>query len=126
MLRFARLLPILAVAGCVLYHSAAEPTDPNVITFEQIEATGGNTILEVIAKLHAEYLRDRGRTSISSNSRDVPVVFLNQQEYGALSTLSDFAAHDIEEVRFFPWHDAVIKFGRKYGGGVIQLITRVD
>jgi hypothetical protein len=126
MLRFVRLLPVLAVTGCLLHHAAAAPDDPNVITFEQIAASGETTILDVITKLHAEYLRDRGQTSIISGTRDVPVVFLNQQEYGPLSTLNDFPAHDIEEVHFFPWHDAMIKFGRKYGGGVVQLITRVD
>ena len=126
MLRFARLLPVLAVAGCLMHHAAEAPNDPNVITFEQIAASGEATILDVIKKLHAEYLRDRGETSISASTRDVPVVFLNHQEFGPLSTLNDFPAQDIEEVHFFPWHDAVIKFGRKYSGGVVQLITRVD
>ena len=100
--------------------------DPNVITFEQISAAGELTIYDVIVKLHAEYLRDRGPTSINQSTRDVPVVFLNDQEYGSVATLTNFPAHDIEEVRFFPWHEAVTKFGRQYSGGVIQLITRVD
>jgi hypothetical protein len=53
-------------------------------------------------------------------------VFLNQQEYGAISTLHDISSRDIEEVHFIPWHEAVTRFGRKYSGGIIQLITRVD
>jgi outer membrane cobalamin receptor len=54
------------------------------------------------------------------------VVFLNDQAYGALSTLNDFPARNIEQVRFFPGHEAATRFGPKYGGGVIQLITRID
>jgi hypothetical protein len=126
MLRFARLLPILAVTGCLLHHAAEGAGDPNVITFDEIAASGETNMLDVISKLHKEYLRDRGKSSISSTTRDVAVVFLNEQEYGPLSSLQDFPAHQVEEVHFFPWHDAVIKFGRKYGGGVIQIITRVD
>lgn len=126
MLRYARPLLMLAAAGCAFHHTPAAQQDPNVITFEQIQASGGTTILDVISRLHADYLRDRGPTSMNARTRDVAVVFLNQQEYGALSTLADFPANDIEEVHFFPWDDALIKFGRKYGGGVIQLITRVN
>jgi hypothetical protein len=126
MLRHVRLLLIIAVAGCTLHRSPEGPQDPNVITYDQIQAAGGMTILDVISKLHSEYLRDRGPTSMGGGGHDVAVVFLNQQEYGALSTLDDFPAHDIEEVHFFPWQDALVKFGRKYGGGVIQLITRVN
>jgi hypothetical protein len=126
MRRLALLLLVFAGTGCALHHTPPNLRNPNVITFEEIDSASEATIYDVIVKLHAEYLRDRGPTSISSSSRDVAVVFLNQQEYGALSTLGDFQAHDIEEVRFFPWHDAVTKFGRKYSGGVIQLITRVD
>lgn len=126
MLRYAQLLLVFAATGCALHHAPSAPADPNLITFEQIQAAGGITILDVITKLHSEYLRDRGPTSMSGGGRDVAVVFLNQQEYGPLSTLDEFPANDIEEVRFFPWHDALIKFGRRYGGGVIQLITRVN
>jgi len=126
MKRLARLLLLLVFSGCALHHTTAVAPNPNVITFEQIDSAAEPTIYDVIVKLHAEYLRDRGATSISSSKRDVAVVFLNEQEYGALSSLADFQSRDIEEVRFFPWHDAQTKFGRKYSGGVIQLITRVD
>jgi hypothetical protein len=126
MLRIAGLLLIGGLSACTFHRSAEAPTDPNVITFEQIQAADEPTIYGVISKLHAEYLRDRGPVSGSSSARDVPVVFLNQQEYGAISTLSQFASRDIAEVHFIPWNEALTKFGRQYGGGVIQLITRVD
>ncbi len=124
--RVVGLLLIFAVTGCALHHTSAGLRNPNVITYEEIDSSGEANIYDVIAKLHAEYLRDRGPTSAVSNSRDRAVVFLNAQEYGAISTLSSFQAHDIEEVHYFSGPDAVTKFGRRYGGGVIQLITRVD
>jgi hypothetical protein len=126
MRHLARLLLIIAVGGCGFHRTSEVAPNANVITFEEITASGGLTILDVISKLHPEYLRDRGGTSITSSTRDVAVVFLNDQEYGALSALNDFPAHNIEEVRFVAGHEAVVKFGPKYSGGVIQLITRVD
>ena len=126
MKRFIRLLLIVAVTGCALHHTSTGAQHPNVITFEEIDSSGEANIYDVIVKLHAEYLRDRGPTSAVSSTRDVAVVFLNEQEYGAIGTLSSFQAHDIEEVHYYAGPDAVTKFGRRYGGGVIQLITRVD
>jgi hypothetical protein len=124
--RVIRLLLIFTVAGCALHHTSAGLRNPNVITFEEIDSSGEANIYDVIMKLHAEYLRDRGPTSAVTGDHDIAVVFLNEQEYGAIGTLSSFPAHDIEEVRYFSGPDAVTKFGRRYGGGVIQLITRVD
>ena len=99
--RVVRLLLIFAVTGCALHHTASEPKNPNVITFEEIDSSGEATIYDVIMKLHAEYLRDRGPTSAVSGKRDIAVVFLNEQEYGAIGTLSSFQARDIEEVHYF-------------------------
>lgn len=126
MRRLVLLLLMVAGGGCRFHRAPELSPNANVITFDEINAAGELTIYDVIVKLHSEYLRDRGQTSMNLSTRDVPVVFLNDQEYGALSTLNNFPAHDINEVRFFPWHEAVTKFGRKYEGGVIQLITRVD
>jgi hypothetical protein len=126
MKRIIRLLLIFAVTGCALHHTSAAHGNPNVITFDEIDSSGETTIYDVIVKLHAEYLRDRGPISAISGSHDIAVVFLNDQEYGAIGTLGSFQACDIEEVRYFSGPDAVTKFGRRYGGGVIQLITRVD
>ncbi len=126
MLRLAGLLLVGGLTACAFHRNTQSPKNANVITFEEIEASGEPEIYDVIARLHAEYLRDRGGTSILSNTRDVPVVFLNEQEYGAISTLHEISSRDIEEVHFIPWHEAVTRFGRKYSGGIIQLITRVD
>jgi hypothetical protein len=125
-IRVIRLLLIFTVTGCALHHTSTSTQHPNVITYEEIDSSGESNIYDVIVKLHAEYLRDRGPTSAVSGTRDIAVVFVNDQEYGAIGTLSSFQAHDIAEVRYYPGTDAVAKFGRRYGGGVIQLITRVD
>jgi hypothetical protein len=119
-------LALALSSACVFHGDPAPQTDPNVITRDEIEAAGAVTIWDVITKYHAEYLRDRGRLSIRSTARDVAQVFLNEVVYGAIQSLQDIPARDIEEVHYFPGTEALIKFGRAYGGGVIQLKSRVQ
>jgi outer membrane receptor for ferrienterochelin and colicin len=96
----------------------------NVITQDQIDSTGYTNVYDVIARLHAEYLRDRGAVSIKTNQHARAVVFLNAQEYGIPETLRNFPAGGVSEIRYYRGPDAVSKFGSQYGGGVIQLISR--
>jgi hypothetical protein len=89
-------------------------------------ATNAVTAYDVIARLRGEYLRDRGPTSLVLPSQNRPIVFLNEQEYGALDVLHDVRADDLTEIRFYPGPDAVTKFGSRYSGGVIQLVSRAE
>lgn len=118
------LLIALLGAGCVHRARLADVPNPNVITEDELRDAQGNTIYDVIAKLRPQYLRDRGPIALTGGARDVATVFLNTEEYGPIASLRDFPATDIEEVRYFSGIDAVTKFGRYYGTGVIQLISR--
>jgi len=122
-------LLVAIVAGC----HQQQPSDsilsggrPNVITRDQIDSTGYGNVYDVIARLHAEFLRDRGVSSIKLNVRDRATVFLNDVEYGIPETLRNFPTADVEEVRYFSGPEASAKFGPQYGGGVIQLISRTQ
>ncbi len=119
-------LLLVALLGLGCFHRArlADIPDRNVITEDEIDASHSATIYDVIAKLRPEYLRDRGPISLTGGARDVATVFLNSEEYGPIAGLRDFPARDIEEVRYFSGIDAVTKFGKWYGTGVIQLISR--
>ena len=118
------LLIALLGAGCVHRARLADVPDPTVITEDELRSVQGNTMYDVIAKLRPQYLRDRGPIALTGGARDVATVFLNTEEYGPIASLRDFPATDIEEVRYFSGIDAVTKFGRYYGTGVIQLISR--
>jgi len=108
----------------------------NVITEEEIDSVNAASVYDLIVKLHAEYLRDRGKTSIGINPRgqaaapaqmnqhERAVVFMNDQEYGIPETLRNLQPGRFSEIRYFDGVDAVGKFGSQYGGGVIQLISR--
>lgn len=103
---------------------AGGPSLRNVITQDQIDSSRAANVYEVITRLHGEFLRDRGRTSIRSNQHARAVVFLNDQEYGIPETMRNIPIGRVAEIRYFPGTEAVARFGSQYGGGVIQLISR--
>lgn len=127
---FISLLLVTAAAGIVGCHQQM-PGQPgaasgSVITREQIDSSSANNVYDLIARLHGNFLRDRGKVSILSNQHDRPMVFLNDQEYGELESMRNIPTGRVAEIRFFSGTDAVTRFGSQYGGGVIQLISRTQ
>ncbi len=120
------IVGLLLTAGCFHRAPLNEVSNPNVITEDEIRAAQAASIYDVIAKLRPQYLRDRGPISFIGGARDVATVFLNDQEYGPISLMRDLPAGDFAEVRYYSGIDAVPKFGRYYGSGVIQLISRIN
>lgn len=126
-LAFASFSLIALLSACQPSVGVTRPrTGFNVITREQIDSSHATNVYDVIAKLHAEYLHDRGAISVLTNQHDRAVVFLNDQEYGILETMRNIPPANVAEIRFFSGTDAVTRFGSQYGGGVIQLISRTQ
>jgi outer membrane cobalamin receptor len=96
----------------------------NVITQDQIDSSSAANVYDLIVRLNAGFLRDRGRISIRTNQHERAVVFLNDQEYGIPETMRNIPPGRISEIRFYRGTEAVARFGSRYGGGVIQLISR--
>jgi len=116
-------IAFLAAVSCVRPATSAG-SNRKLITEDEILSTNATTAYDVIARLRAEYLRNRGPTSLVLPSRAEPVVFLNEQLYGAIDALKQVRSSDLAEIRFYDGPDAVTKFGSQYSGGVIQLVTR--
>ncbi len=117
-------ITLLATAACFHQAPLSEAQNPDVITETEIRGAHEASIYDVIAKLRPQYLRDRGQIELINGARDVATVFLNAQEYGPIAIMRNVPAADIEEVRYYSGIDAVTRFGRYYGTGVIQLISR--
>ena len=118
----------LILAGACHPHAGVEqgPAATNVITLDEIVAANASNVYDLIVRIRPEYLRDRGAVSILTKKRARATVFLNDQEYGELETMRNFPADRIGEIHYFNGSDAVARFGSQYGGGVIQLISRVQ
>ena len=122
------LLPALLalmLAGC---HAQKGSNGPgvlrNVITQAEIDASTATNLYDLIARLRSDYLKDRGKISIKSNTRERAVVFMNDQEYGILETLRNIPPSRVGEIRYYSGIEAVARYGSQYGGGVVLLVSR--
>jgi outer membrane cobalamin receptor len=130
MMRWRHLVICLAISAGAACHTAGSPEQgaaPNdIITREQIDSTHATSIYDVVARLHGEYLRDRGSISILTSQHARAVVFLNDQEYGIIETMRNIPPDRVAMIRYYDGPQAVAKFGSQYGGGVIQLVSRFE
>jgi hypothetical protein len=129
MRRIAAPLVLYAALVVACHNAPLPPAGSNghsVITREQLEEAGTSNVYDVITRLHNEYLNDRGKTSVLSNTTSRAVVFMEDQEYGIIETLQNIPASRIQLIRYYTGIEAAAKFGSQYGGGVIQLIPRVE
>lgn len=97
-----------------------------VISRADIERAHARTALDAVQRYRSDVLVARAPISILANKHTRPVVFLNDQYYGAVDELRQIPAVEVEEIRILSGPDAVQKFGSQYGGGVIQIISRVS
>jgi hypothetical protein len=127
--RHARVAMLLVAAlGTACAHSGAAAVSPNeaVITAAELDSAGTASVYDVIARGHALFLRNRGRTSIYGDTSPRAVVFIGETEYGDLETLRNQPASRFGMVRYYSGTEAASKFGSRYSGGVIQLVPRVE
>ena len=124
-----RLLP-LVVAGAVLLSACGASRKPpgadrnrEVITAEEIQSVNARDAYDAIKKLRANFLSYRGRTTINTAAPQEPVVFVDEQAYGALATLRTIPAAQILEIKLYRAWEATQKFGTGYSGGVIHITT---
>jgi outer membrane cobalamin receptor len=115
---------MLAFAAACASMNHKNTSDRNVITAAEIEAADANTAYDVIVKLHANYLSSRGPNSILLKENKEPTVYLDQVEFGSISSLRAIPASNIAEIRFFSGWDAMTKYGSDHVAGVIQIYTR--
>ena len=123
----------LVVALLVLVVLACSPprlgpggiSNSQVITEDEIIASRGANAYEVIHKLRANFLSNRGATSVNRNpSSPYPTVYVDDQEFGPISTLSSIPAAQIAMIRLYRVSEANAKYGTRHLAGVISITTR--
>ena len=124
-MRSVHALIIAALLACSSAGvSPAVHRDPSVITHEEFVASNEGNAYDAIAKLRPLFLKSRGRTTINAEAYDYPVVFVDGQRFGDLTSLKTVVAAQILQARHLNGPDAVGKYGMQYGGGVIEITTR--
>lgn len=124
--RLSATIPVLCFLACappkVEYH---EDQNQLVITESQVEASKATNAYDVIQKLHANFLHDRGETSLSkTRSAPYPTVYVDGQEYGTIASLRSIPSIQIATIRLYHAWEAATVFGANKGGAVIAITTR--
>lgn len=102
-----------------------EVYNSQVITEDEIVASRASNAFEVIHKLRANFLTNRGQTSLDRNQSDpYPTVYLDDQEFGPMSSLSTIPAAQITMIRLYRVSEANAKYGTHNLSGVISIYTR--
>ena len=124
--RWFVLLTLAIAVGCS--HPQLGPGDvynSQVITEDEIIASRASTAYEVIHKLRANFLTNRGETSLNrGQSNPYPTVYLDDQEFGPISSLSSIPAAQITMIRLYRVSEANAKYGSHNPSGVISITTR--
>jgi len=124
--RWVLALPLAFAVGCS--HPQLGPGEvynSQVITEDEIIASRASTAYEVIHKLRANFLTNRGETSFNKNqSNPYPTVYVDDQEFGPISTLSTIPAAQITMIQLYRVSEANAKYGSHNLSGVISITTR--
>jgi hypothetical protein len=97
----------------------------NVISRQEILECDARDALSLVRRLRGEFLSNRGRTSVTLNTPQLPVVYLDNVLLGGAEYLATIKPADIAEIRLYRAWEAANKFGASNTSGVIQVITYV-
>jgi hypothetical protein len=124
--RWVVALTLTIAVGCS--HPKLGPADlynSQVITEDEIVASRGSNAYEVIHKLRSNFLTNRGETSLNQGqSNPYPTVYVDDQEFGPISTLSSIPAAQITMIQLYRVSEANAKYGSHNLSGVISITTR--
>jgi outer membrane receptor for ferrienterochelin and colicin len=123
--RWLLVLPFsIAIACSPPRLGPGEVFNSQVITEDEIVDSRAQNAYEVIHKLRANFLTNRGKTSVNNTQSPYPTVYVDDQEFGPISTLSSIPASQVAMIRLYRVSEANAKYGNHNLGGVIAITTR--
>ena len=115
---------VVAVACSHPKMGPGDTYDSQVITEDEIIASHANNAFEAIHRLRSNFLTNRGPTSLKNGASPFPIVYVDDQEFGPISTLSSIPAAQISLIRLYRVSEANAKYGTHNLTGVIAITTR--
>lgn len=126
------LMAVAVTIGCAAGSGTpgtpATPRKGSLLTAYEIATAKADvgTAYDAIARLRSTWLAPRGATSFNTAGTDFPVVFVDGQLYGDLSSLRNIQAYHVAEVRYYNSSEAGAAFGLRGGtSGVIEIKSKV-
>ena len=105
--------------------------NPNLITTAELEGQTATDVYQLVMRLRPQWLRARPSGSSegvlktgSALPADAVAVFIDGSHAGTLGELRRLQVTNVRELRFYPSADAIMRWGRDYSGGVIEVAMR--
>ena len=121
---------LLTVALCACASTSrldpALTANPQVINQQEIVDSHATSAYDVIQKVHSNFLSYRGENSFVDKGASMPMVFMDDQAFGPVSTLRNIPASQISEIRLYRSWEAILKYGSGLPAGAISIKTRLD
>jgi hypothetical protein len=131
MRRFVLILGTVAAAACGAGAAPAsgsstapvqQSRDPNVVTAQELAATGAGDLYSAIQRTRPTFLQTRGTATFGNSGPEVIKVYVENMERGDLSVLREINTLDVQEVRHLSAPEATQRFGTGVSLGAI-LVT---
>lgn len=124
---FLVLLMMLSVGACASSESSGSQgqKDPNQITTEDIEQSKSmGNVYSLVQRLRPQWLRKRGRSSISSPG-DI-IVYVGGARFGGPGSLRQVEVTNVEALEFLSAAQATNRFGggHEHGAIIVQMKSR--
>ena len=78
---------------------------------------------QVVRRLRPFFLQSRGPSSVMLPANRV-TVFIDDMPIGGVAELESINVRDVREIRFLSASEAVVRYGRRFAGGIIKLVSR--
>jgi hypothetical protein len=123
---FVLVVVAVSLVACKSGPRTVPARDRMVIRADEIATIQAANAHDIVSKLRGSFLRSRGPITAS---RDVPqnpsiMVFIDGVEAGPVeSALQQIPASEVREIRLYSASDAVTRYGTRFNGGVIDVLT---
>lgn len=131
---------VIGTRAPTTYTGNLRPKEPvrDLITREQIEASGVANVYDLVQSLHPEWLRTRGVKSLTEGDRleggmggtrviegtDSRLVYLDEARIGGLETLQQIPTTTVGSVRYLDAAAATYRWGTGHPHGAIWITSR--
>jgi hypothetical protein len=101
------------VTACVHQGAVAPVTGGHdLITAEELEAAGANTLYEAVAKLRPHFLKPRTTTAYGRPATSPLTLYVDGEKMESIEDLRHLSLPEVREVRFYEPQLANLKFAR--------------
>ena len=124
-----RAIPIIAalamtLGSCGVHAAGTSAGAGNMLTAEQMLATGAESVYEAVERLRPEWLRSRGPVSLTDSSPAVPSIFIGGSHVGDVEQLRSLRIDDVSHIRYYEPGEAGVRYGMGHPRGVIDVVMK--